>query len=321
MVKESFAIADRPCTWGIPALKDSRAARNSTVVQRLSDAGAVILGATNVPLNLFDGQTYNEFYGTTNNPWDLTRTPGGSSGGTAAALAAGLGFLGVGSDIGGSIRSPAHCCGIFGHKPTLDVIGLGGHAPGGISGNAGFTTLLATAGPMSRTAGDLQLGLEVLGGPEPPDDVAYTWKLPGTRRDRLSDFRVGYVLEDPAMHVSSDIQPSLESVVRLLGKSGTKLQPGWPPEFSLAEMMQTYLFMLSAFAFSMSPPQEQERQRSEALREPDNPMSAGALCDFGGVAAAEPPAAGVPSHVAALLPGLRCVSHARAPRPGISPRP
>ena len=134
---------------------------------------------------------------------------------------------------------------------------------------------------MGRTAGDLQLGLEVLGGPEPPDDVAYTWKLPGARCDGLSDFRVGYVLEDAAMHVSSEIQPSLESVVRLLGKSGTKLQPGWPPEFSLAEMMRTYLFMLSAFAFSASPPQEQERQRSEALREPDNPMSAGALCEFG----------------------------------------
>ncbi len=178
VVKESFAVAGHPCTWGIPALKVSRAARDSTVVKRLSDAGAVILGATNVPLNLFDGQTYNEFYGTTNNPWDLTRTPGGSSGGTAAALAAGLGFLGVGSDIGGSIRSPAHCCGIFGHKPTLDVVGLSVHSPGGISGNAGFTTLLATAGPMSRTAGDLQLGLEVLGGPATARDVAYTWKLP-----------------------------------------------------------------------------------------------------------------------------------------------
>src|SRR6476661_1635686 len=131
VVKESFAIAGRPCTWGIPALKNSRAPENSTCVQRLVDAGAVVVGATNVPFQLMDGQSYNDIYGTTNNPWDLTRTPGGSSGGTAAALAAGMGFLGIGSDIGGSIRAPAHCCGIFGHKPTLEVVSLRGHAPGG----------------------------------------------------------------------------------------------------------------------------------------------------------------------------------------------
>src|SRR5262249_52650260 len=117
IVKESFGVAGRPRTWGVPALKEARAEANSTVVERLLGAGAVLLGATNVPLNLMDGQSYNAIYGTTNNPWDLTRTPGGSSGGTAAALAAGLGFLGTGSDIGGSIRAPAHCCGIFGHKP------------------------------------------------------------------------------------------------------------------------------------------------------------------------------------------------------------
>ena len=101
VVKESFAVAGRPCTWGIPALKNTRASGNAAAVQRLLDAGAVVIGATNVPLQLMDGQSYNEIYGTTNNPWDVTRTPGGSSGGTAAALAAGLGFLGLGSDIGG----------------------------------------------------------------------------------------------------------------------------------------------------------------------------------------------------------------------------
>ena len=154
VVKESFGIAGRPCTWGVPALKDSRAPANSTVVERLPDAGAVILGATNVPLNLTDAQSYNSIYGVTNNPWDVTRTPGGSSGGTAAALAAGLGFLGLGSDIGGSIRGPAHCCGIFGHKPTQDVVSLRGHLPGGELENPGFSTLLAVAGPMARTAED-----------------------------------------------------------------------------------------------------------------------------------------------------------------------
>jgi amidase len=112
-VKESFAIAGHPCTWGIPALKDSKAPNNSEVVERLQSAGAVMIGATNVPINLGDWQSYNAIYGTTNNPWDTTRSPGGSSGGSAAALAAGLGYLSVGSDIGGSIRVPAHFCGIY----------------------------------------------------------------------------------------------------------------------------------------------------------------------------------------------------------------
>jgi amidase len=224
MVKESFGIAGRPCTWGIPALKGSKAPANATVVQRLLDAGAVIVGATNVPLNLMDGQSYNEIYGTTNNPWDVTRTPGGSSGGTAAALAAGLGFLGLGSDIGGSIRAPAHCCGVFGHKPTLDVVSFRGHAPGGVQSNPGFSTLLAVAGPLARTAEDLEAAMRVLGGPEAPESVAYSWRLPAPRRERLGDFRIGYVLEDAAMPVSSEIKPALESAVRALEKAGAKLQ-------------------------------------------------------------------------------------------------
>lgn len=223
VVKESFAIAGRPCTWGIPALKNSRAAAHATAVDRLLEAGAVVLGATNVPINLNDGQSYNAIYGSTNNPWDVTRTPGGSSGGTAAALAAGLGFLGVGSDIGGSIRAPAHCCGIFGHKPTLDVVSLRGHTPGGVRGDPGFSTLLAVAGPLARTAEDLEAALRVIGGPEAPESVAYSWRLPAPRHERLREFRIGYVLDDPMAPVSSEVKPALESAVRALEKAGAKL--------------------------------------------------------------------------------------------------
>src|SRR6266567_6342240 len=126
-VKECFGVAGRPCTWGIPALRDSKAPQNSEAVERLLRAGAVLIGATNVPVTLSDWQSYNRIYGTTNNPWDVTRTPGGSSGGSAAALAAGLGYLSIGSDIGGSIRVPSHFCGIYGHKPTLDLVDMQGH--------------------------------------------------------------------------------------------------------------------------------------------------------------------------------------------------
>ena len=126
-VKESFGVAGQPCTWGIPALKGVKAPLHSTAVQRLLNAGAILLGATNVPATLMDGQSFNDIYGTSNNPWDLSRTPGGSSGGSAASLAAGTTFLSIGSDIGGSIRSPASFCGIYGHKPTLDIVPLTGH--------------------------------------------------------------------------------------------------------------------------------------------------------------------------------------------------
>lgn len=280
VVKESFAIAGRPCTWGIPALKDTRAAQNSNAVQRLLDAGSVVLGATNVPINLMDGQSYNEIYGTTNNPWDLSRTPGGSSGGTAAAIAAGLGFLGVGSDIGGSIRQPAHCCGIYGHKPTLDVVGLRGHAPGGVPGVPGFSTLLAVAGPLARTAEDLEAGLRILGGPERPDSVAYSWHLPEPRHQTLRDFRLGYILDDPFVPVSSEVKPNLERAIRALEKAGARLQPGWPEGFSLREFTGTYLFMLSAFTYSTSPPEEQARQRAQFAAAKNDPFAAGALASF-----------------------------------------
>jgi len=109
-VKESFGVEGHPCTWGIPPLKASKAAVHAVAVRRLLDAGAVLPGATNVPFELMDAQSFNEIYGTTNNPWDGTRTPGGSSGGTAASVAAGMSFFAIGSDIGGSIRAPAAFC-------------------------------------------------------------------------------------------------------------------------------------------------------------------------------------------------------------------
>src|SRR5262249_46327564 len=117
-VKESYNVAGLPTTWGLPAGKDFRPNDEALCIARLKAAGAVILGKTNVPLSLADWQSYNDIYGTTNNPWDAARTPGGSSGGSAAALAAGYVSLELGSDIGGSLRVPAHYCGVFAHKPS-----------------------------------------------------------------------------------------------------------------------------------------------------------------------------------------------------------
>jgi len=278
-VKESFAVAGRPCTCGIPAFKDSRAPRNSGVVDRVLGAGAVLIGATNVPVSLHDWQTYNPIYGTTNNPWDLKRTPGGSSGGSAAALAAGLGYLSVGSDIGGSIRVPSHFCGIYGHKPTLDLVSLRGHQAGGGPGAAGFSTLLSVAGPMARSANDLLAALRVLGGPEGWDARAWKWELPPARGQRLKEFRVGYVLDDPMASPAPDVQMVLEKVLESLGRAGAKLKPGWPVGLQPMALLDNYRFMLYAFIASVTPPDAREAQKQEFAKM-RGPAAAGALSSF-----------------------------------------
>jgi amidase len=264
-VKESFAVAGHPCTWGFPQLRDSRAPQNSHVVNRLlSDAGAVLLGATNVPVALGDWQSYNSIYGQTNNPWDVKRSPGGSSGGSAAGLAAGLGYLNVGSDIGGSIRVPAHFCGLFGHKPTLDLVSLQGHLPGGGPGLPDFSTLLAVGGPLARSASDLLAALKVRGGPAGWDAKAWKWQMPEPRARSLKDFCVGYVIDDPIAPPTPEVKALLENVIDRLTRAGAKMKPGWPEGLKPADLLANYKFMLEAFFYSTAPPEEQERLRKTA---------------------------------------------------------
>jgi amidase len=279
-VKESFGVKDEPDTWGIVALKGSKAPANSAAVQRLLDSGAVLLGGTNVPLNLMDWQAFNDIYGTTNNPWDLTRTPGGSSGGSAAALAAGLSYLSVGSDIGGSLRVPAGFCGVFSHKPTLDLVSMSGHEPGGGLELPGFSTGLAVAGPMARSAPDLMAALKVLGGPDGYERKAWSWNLPPPRRHALKEFRVGYVLDSPMASPTSEVRRLLERTISALERAGSQLRPGWPPRYNLTEAYDTYMFLLSAFAFSTEPKEAQESDRKIYLQDPKHPFSAGALSSY-----------------------------------------
>jgi amidase len=278
-VKESFAVAGHPCTWGIPAFKDSKAPRNAAAVDRLLGAGAVLMGATNVPVSLADWQSYNPMYGTTNNPWDLKRTPGGSSGGSAAALAAGLGYLSVGSDIGGSIRVPSHFCGIYGHKPTLDLVSQRGHQPGGGPTAPGFSTLLAVAGPMARSANDLLTALKVLGGPEGWDAKAWKWELPPARGQSLKEFRVGYVLDDSIAPTTPEVRQVLEKAVESLGRAGAKMKPGWPAGFQPSALLDTYRYLLFAFEISMSPPEGQQEQKRK-FEKISGPAAAEALASF-----------------------------------------
>ncbi len=173
-VKESYDYAGLPTTWGLERHKNNIARQHAVAVQRLLDAGATVWGKTNVPVLLADWQTHNPVYGTTHNPWDTSRTPGGSSGGAAAALAAGLTGLDYGSDIGGSIRGPAHYCGIYGHKTTYGIVPTRGHA----LPETWAPTDMSVLGPLARSAADLEVALRVTAGPDVADHAAYRLKLP-----------------------------------------------------------------------------------------------------------------------------------------------
>src|SRR5690349_12599917 len=156
LVKESFNIAGLATTWGLPQHKHFVPAEDALPVARVKAAGGVVLGKTNVPFGLSDWQSYNDIYGTTNNPFDASRSPGGSSGGSAAALAAGYAPLALGSDLGGSLRMPAHFCGVYAHKPTFGVVPSRGHVPPPLA-PLPDTVDLAVVGPMARSAADLAL--------------------------------------------------------------------------------------------------------------------------------------------------------------------
>src|SRR5437773_9831396 len=204
-IKESYDVAGLPTTWGVPAYKDRIATKNALAVDRLLGAGVVLFGKTNVPLYRGDWQSFNAIYGTTNNPWDVSRAPGGSSGGSAAALAGGLSGLGAGSDIGSSIRNPAHFCGVFGHKPTWGIVPRAGQALPW----QGAPVDIDVVGPLARSTGDLTLALSVMAGPEAIDAVGWQLRLTLPKQKRLPHFKVGRWLAAPAWPVTRQMQGRL----------------------------------------------------------------------------------------------------------------
>jgi amidase len=275
-VKEQFNIAGLPTTWGNPNFKDWRPEADALVVQRLKSAGAVILGKTNVPIRLTDWQSYNEVYGTTNNPWSLDRTPGGSSGGSAAALAAGFVPLEFGSDIGGSLRAPAHFCGVFSHKPSLDLVPQRGSGPPQtpavpVRGD------LAVIGPMARSAADLALELAVVAGPdELAEGVGYKLALPPPRHDKLADFRVLVIDAHPLCPTAASVKTALNGLADRLAKLGCQLVRASPKLPDLAETSRTYRELLSAFFAADLPPEARERVEAAAKAlSPDDRSLAG----------------------------------------------
>src|SRR4051794_4329009 len=253
-VKESYNVAGLPTTWGIPAQKDFIAAEDALPVTRVKDTGTIIVGKTNVPLGLGDWQSYNDIYGTTNNPYDLGRTPGGSSGGSSAALAAGYGPLSIGSDIGGSLRVPAFHCGIYAHKPTFNLVAMRGHTPPPLP-PLPFERDLSVIGPMARSAADLSLVLDVMAGPDPIDaGLAYRLELPAARHTAFRDFRVLVIDTDPVLPTDTAVRGTINTLADNLAKAGVKIARSSPllPDFAASSRL--YMRMLMSFlAASFAP--------------------------------------------------------------------
>jgi amidase len=262
LIKDGFSTASVRTTAGSKIFEKYVPKEDAVAVARLKKAGAIIIGKTNVPEFLADWQSYNQVAGTTNNPWDLTRTPGGSTGGGAAGLAAGLGFLELGSDIGGSIRVPSHFCGVYGHKPTLDVVPLEGHIPPPPGALA--PAELPVAGPLARNAQDLLVELEIIAGPALPEAIAYRWSLPPARKANLKDYRIGYVLDDPFCPVDVPVAEVISQAIERLRKHGVTLAEGWPKGVDPRATFENYFQLLAAF-FSLTLPDAQFKQMQESL--------------------------------------------------------
>jgi len=270
-LKESINVTGLYTSCGVPAWKGFISQHDAPAAARTQAAGAVLLGKANVPPMLADWQSTNPVYGRTNNPWDLGRTPGGSSGGSAAAIAAGLSALEVGSDIGGSIRVPAAFCGIYGHRPSETLLPRSGQFPFPPLPNA--AVVMGVQGPLARSAEDLELALGVLAGPEVGEDVAWKVTLPPARREHLRDFRVAMLPPIPWLPVDEQINAGLHDLAGRLAKLGAVVKETQPDGLGdQREYHGFYRTLLSAVTGARVDP-ETRRQRIAAFRAAGDDLS------------------------------------------------
>lgn len=256
-VKDSFMTEGCITTSGAPELADFVPEVDAWPVAGMRRAGAIPFAKTNLPIWAGDIQSYNDVYGTTNNPWDLSRGPGGSSGGSAAALAMGFTPIEIGSDIGGSIRVPAHYSGVMGHKPSYAVIPAHGQIPG----PPGTLTMadLAVAGPMARSVDDLRAGLAAMAGPDRWNTPAWKLELPPSRADELGDFRIAAWIDDAACPVASTTRAALESLCARLAAEGALVDETARPGFTLEKAVRVFRRLLSAALAGGTPLAELDR--------------------------------------------------------------
>ncbi len=266
-IKESFDVAGTPSTWGVPELRDNIASGDALAVRRMKRAGVTLFGKTNVPLMLSDWQSFNEIYGTTGNPWNTALTPGGSSGGSAAALAAGLTGIEAGSDIGASIRNPAHYCGVFGHKPTYAILPLTGHALPA----SPVPPDISVIGPLARSADDLETATLAMAGPDDPDSAGLSLRLPRDDRKAPEDFTVGVMLEASPCVQDTELTDQLQATVDRLAQAGVRIRETPGPVRDPARAHLVYLMLLRAATGTRISAAEIAEHRARAERsEPDD---------------------------------------------------
>lgn len=252
-IKDSFATAGLRTTSSYKPLAEYIPNQDATVVSRLRAAGAIILGKTNLPELAGEPQCNSPLFGRANNPWNLDRTPGGSTGGGAAAVAAGLSPLEVGSDLGGSIRIPAHFCGTFGLKPTEHLVPGTGHIPE-LPGQPRGIRHLGAFGPLARSVADLRMCLSMIAGPDGQD-----WEVPpvvlGTPTQKpLRDCRFAWIDEVDGIPVTTETRQTLEHLAERLSAAGCHVERCVPPDFSAEQALDAYGFMAgSEFALNIPP--------------------------------------------------------------------
>jgi len=267
-IKDTIDVEGLPGTAGVEQYKDRRPEHDAPLVERVRAAGAVIMGKTNVPPYAGDWQSDNRVFGRTNNPWDLSRSPGGSTGGGAAALAAGLTPLEFGSDIGGSIRIPAAFCGVFGHKPSDTAVPRSGHFPGSPLPNT--ATALSALGPLARDAHDLELALDVIAGPAIGEDTSWHLQFPPARHERLSDFRVALLPPLPWLSVDAEILAAQDSCISTLRHAGCHVETAVPEGFGdFSNWYELFLKLLFVMMF-IGEDENRRRRQAEAMHRSDD---------------------------------------------------
>jgi amidase len=265
-LKESYDVAGLITTRGNPVWQDNRATEDALSVKRLKQLGVNVFGKTNVPYNLADMQSFNEIYGTTNNPWDLSRGPGGSSGGSAATLAAGLTGLESGSDIGGSIRNPAHFCGVFGHKPTWGLLPPRGHAAPGVLAPSDLTVI----GPLARSAADLEVATLAMAGPDEIQAAGYRLALQPCPHPTLAGFRVAVWQNDELAPVNEETRRRIDAVAQAVRDAGGVVDYDARPAIDVTEAHTNFGTLLTAVMASRNSQEEYERLQ-EKLHDDETP--------------------------------------------------
>ena len=268
-IKDTLETAGLRTTAGATLLSGHVPGTDATVVERVRAAGAVVFGKTNTPTFAADVQTYNPIFGITRNPWNLERTCGGSSGGSAVAIAAGLAGAEIGSDIGGSIRAPAHCCGVYGHKPTHGIVPSRGHVPGPPGTLAEYD--LGVMGPLARSADDLALLLDVLAGPDAADAVGWRLALPPPRRRAFRDYRVAVWMDDPFAPVDAEVQAHGAATAEALRAAGLTVDERARPVADLGRVHRLYEKLLwPILSGGMTPDEVAELARVAEATPPDD---------------------------------------------------